>query len=306
MTSRFETRRLSPQLGVEATGLDLSRLTDDDAGALVRLLDEELLVVVHDQVLPTDEQVRFMRRFGDIADELGNGTSSYYISNVRPDGTLGETPLVLHSDWTWTSVPVFVVSLYGEEVSGPAAPTRFGNAVRACASLADATRARLDGLHAVHLFHNEAQSAAVRGITRHRLDELLGRASGTPVPHVTQPVVLAHPRTGVPVLFVNALWTSHVVELPVDESEALLDELFAAIAAPENVYEHQWRQGDCVIWDNLAVQHGRPGFEGLGARRSLRRVSTSTGGASPMAAAGQGAPMAAGAALSQSTRQPGG
>src|SRR5262245_55852424 len=130
MTARLATRRLSPQLGVEVTGLDLAKLTDDDGDALVRLLDDELLVVVRGQQLSTDDQVAVMRCFGTSCDEIGDGTQSYYVSNVRADGTLGETPLVLHSDWTWTSVPVFVASLYGEEVSGPAAPTRFASAAR--------------------------------------------------------------------------------------------------------------------------------------------------------------------------------
>jgi taurine dioxygenase len=64
--------------------------------------------------------------------------------------------------------------------------------------------------------------------------------------------------------------TDRIAELDPVESEALIEQLFAALYAPDNVYEHRWRPGDLLIWDNLALQHGRDAPE---RPRTLRRVT---------------------------------
>jgi taurine dioxygenase len=128
--------------------------------------------------------------------------------------------------------------------------------------------------------------------TRQRLADLPVEATEADAPRVTNPLVLRHPRVSTPIVYVNEFFTSHVIELPLEESEALLEELFAEIRRPEYLYVHEWTEGDLVVWDNLAVQHARSAFRGLGARRTLRRASTTEGGRSPRRAAGL-APMRA-------------
>src|SRR4030095_15283373 len=79
------------------------------------------------------------------------------------------------------------------------------------------------------------------------------------------PIVYALPHSDQKTLFVNELLTSHVVELPRGEGEALIQQLFARIYAHDNVYTHRWQTNDVIIWDNLALQHCRPaeiGFPG--------------------------------------------
>jgi taurine dioxygenase len=64
--------------------------------------------------------------------------------------------------------------------------------------------------------------------------------------------------------------TAAVVDLPPEESDAFLSELYAYMYARDNVYEHRWKQGDVVIWDNIALHHSRPGETGTESRH-LRR-----------------------------------
>ena len=52
----------------------------------------------------------------------------------------------------------------------------------------------------------------------------------------------------------------------------LLDELFAHLYDPAHMYEHTWQQGDLVVWDNLATQHGRPDVQFEGPARTLRKT----------------------------------
>ena len=68
------------------------------------------------------------------------------------------------------------------------------------------------------------------------------------------------------------MMTTHIEGLPPEESEHLLDELFAVLYSPENTFEHDWRTGDLVVWDNLAAQHARGQVTEQGPERSLRKV----------------------------------
>jgi taurine dioxygenase len=85
------------------------------------------------------------------------------------------------------------------------------------------------------------------------------------------PAVRAHPETGEPLLCVSELCTARLDDLPPAESEALLTELFGRLYAEPGVYRHHWRSGDLLLWDNIALQHGRDDQAGVRTRR-LRRI----------------------------------
>jgi len=67
--------------------------------------------------------------------------------------------------------------------------------------------------------------------------------------------------------------TKQVVDVPGDESEPFLEELFAVLYATDTQIHHSWQSGDLVAWDNLAVQHGRPNVTEQGPTRTLRKVA---------------------------------
>jgi taurine dioxygenase len=92
------------------------------------------------------------------------------------------------------------------------------------------------------------------------------------LPQVERPAIIPHPVTGEPILYVSEMQTARIGDLDPEDSEALLTALFAELYAPENVHEHRWRNGDLVIWDNLALQHSRPDLTGCVPRR-LQRVA---------------------------------
>jgi taurine dioxygenase len=84
-------------------------------------------------------------------------------------------------------------------------------------------------------------------------------------------VLRPHPRTGAPILCCNASHSDRIVELDGPESETLIQALFARLYAAENRYAHHWRNGDLIVWDNLALQHARPPVP-HGVVRTLQRV----------------------------------
>jgi len=94
-------------------------------------------------------------------------------------------------------------------------------------------------------------------------------------PRFARPAIWTHPITGVPLLFVLRQQASHFDGWSCEQSDEVLDATFAVLYDPANVYEHHWRVGDFIVWDNLALQHGRAANPNT-VRRSLRRVSMNT------------------------------
>jgi len=74
-------------------------------------------------------------------------------------------------------------------------------------------------------------------------------------PAVDHPVVRTHPETGRKTLFVNGVFTTHIVGLDEAESEALLDQLYAQASFAEYQCRWRWQAGDVAMWDNRATQH---------------------------------------------------
>jgi taurine dioxygenase len=91
-------------------------------------------------------------------------------------------------------------------------------------------------------------------------------------PRHIHPAVIVHPETGRRSLLVNRLMADSVVGLLRDESDALIERLCQAIEQPEHIYEHVWRVGDLLIWDNRCTLHARTDFDAT-ERRVLRRIA---------------------------------
>jgi taurine dioxygenase len=130
---------------------------------------------------------------------------------------------------------------------------------RACETLPPTLRVRLE--ESDILFAYDYEKNAYR---RGTVDEAAPR-------HV-HPAVIRHPATGRPVLFVNRLMAERIVGLPQAESDAILAEVFDHIERPEFIYEHRWRKGDVVVWDNFSTLHARTDFDPA-ERRVLRRMA---------------------------------
>jgi taurine dioxygenase len=81
-----------------------------------------------------------------------------------------------------------------------------------------------------------------------------------------------HPATGRTALYVNQLMSAAFDGLSRDESRALLEELWEINGRSDIVYEHVWRVGDLVMWDNRCSTHARTDFP-TDQTRLLRRCT---------------------------------
>jgi taurine dioxygenase len=195
-----------------------------------------------------------------------------YVTNVTDEGEpasrTGTARLIWHQDGTYGLRPGIATSLWAQEVAPDAVPTLYANAVRALERMRADLRARIDALHVVHLRDLEEE----RTDYRWREENIPADARPGRFLRHEHPIVYPMPHTDQLTILVNELLTSHVAELPRDEGEALIQELFGAIYADDNVYTHHWQTNDVLIWDNLALQHCRPAEMGVPVRR-LRRQS---------------------------------
>jgi taurine dioxygenase len=133
-------------------------------------------------------------------------------------------------------------------------------------------RDRLDGLRTINIAGFKPDSEFEYDTRRFAPSEL--PESTYHNYRTTYPVLHHHPITGQPLLFVNEFFSSRIEGMEYDESEALYRELFAVLYDPAYLYVHEWRQGDLLVWDNLALQHARRPFAaGQRGTRNLRRVA---------------------------------
>ena len=157
---RIESRPVSPALGAEVGGCDLSRPLDDGAfeailGALLRYQ----VLVFRDQTIGEAEQIAFSRRFGEIQIHVLNqyvteNPEVFVISNLdENDEPTGEHPdpgaMIWHTDGSWASVPGYVTMLYAIEIPERSGDTDFANTSAAYDALDDATKRRIEGMRVV-------------------------------------------------------------------------------------------------------------------------------------------------------------
>jgi taurine dioxygenase len=267
--SSLVVRPLSDALGVQVTGIDLrDEQPDDVRRAVVDAWLEHHLVLVPDQDLQLEDQLRFCRWFGplrpparEVHPDLPADALHSHLSNSRVDGTGGTADVMRHQDFTWT-VPLRGLCLYAIEVPDTGGDTVFYNAEAALRHLPPAVLTGLEGLTAIHI----DRYAASREDRRNP-----GAGATATIPQTDQPVVLTHPRTGRHILFVDEQTTSRIIGLSDDDGDRLLQRLLASFDEPAIRYTHRWRVGDVVVWDNLSLQHSRTSFP-ADQRRTLRRV----------------------------------
>lgn len=263
---------LTATLGAEIVGLERSRLTAAARSALRAAWVRYHVLVLRGQPMDEEAQIDFARSFGAVRGSApGSGFKTVLtdrpeimvISNIKHDGTLqgllSDGEMEWHFDGIHQPTPYYGAVLHGIEVPSAGGQTRFKNMCEVYRTLPEATRARLDGLTARSAYDYNATN---------REENLSSPASAKGI----HPVVRVHEESGEKALYVCRLMTDRIMELPESESAALLDELFDHTDACDATYQHEWRAGDTVIWDNRCVTHARNDFD-PNERRFMKRVT---------------------------------
>jgi taurine dioxygenase len=261
---------LSKALGAELVDFDITRpCTTAEVAELRQLFCEYHLLLLRGQDVTAEDQTRFVGYFGPLHLVRSTGAMETFVSN-REDRMIGTgtTRLLWHNDGTYGEHPGIATCLWAQELESGTVPTMFTNAIRVLDGMPGALRSRIEPLHALHLKDTHVE----RTDQRWREEEIPADAVPGRFVSYVHPIVYQPPHLRPKTLLVNELQTSHVVDLPRDEGEALLQELFSLLYEKADLYNHAWKPDDVLIWDNLALQHCRPAEMGA-PRRHLRRQS---------------------------------
>jgi len=258
-------------LGAYVHGTSLEELAGSEhafAEFRAALLDHEVLFL-RDQHVEAPVFQAFARRFGQV-----EGHPAYPTVPGAPDVQILEsTPEVpskieaWHTDMTFRPAPPAITLLHGQVIPPYGGDTLWASAAAAFEALSEPLKAFLEPLEAVHDFrHGFKESLAEPGGEERLKDAVAAN------PPVTHPLAAVHPESGKKALFVNTLFTTHVVGLTRDESRALLEFLFAHVHTDEFTVRLNWAPGTVALWDNRVTQH-KPVNDFFPQHRRMHRVT---------------------------------
>jgi taurine dioxygenase len=268
---------LSPAIGVEIGGIDLSQDLDPEVVTEIRRAwCDNSIMLFRGQDLTDEDQFRFARTLGNIAPRsrppvekrsyVPDPDNPMHLVTDRVDdqghrlGSLGHGEMWFHTDKCYEERPHRASLLYAIEIPSRGGETKFASLYRAYEQLPPALKEKLEGRRVLQVYDFTTTEPAE---IDDRLEELM---------HYWQPVFVTNPDTGRRALYVNRLMSARIEGMGKAESRDVLNQLCDLIEAPDNVYEHSWRPGDLIVWDNLSSLHARNDWPAE-ERRTLRRCT---------------------------------
>lgn len=245
----FSVRQLGSTIGAELLGLDLrGELADEVIEEIRQALFNYKVIFFRDQPLDPDQHVAFAARFGELEIHpfIPSNTGRPELVRFEKSAETGGYENLWHHDVTWRETPSMGAILHSIEVPPVGGDTLFCDMYAAYEGLDDEVKRRLEGLTAMHDFVR----AFGAQVPQERKDEM--RAL---YPMAEHPVVVTHAGTGRKYLYVNRVFTSHVVGLDAEESAELLDLLCFQAETVEYQVRFSWSNDWIAFWDNRGAQH---------------------------------------------------
>jgi alpha-ketoglutarate-dependent 2,4-dichlorophenoxyacetate dioxygenase len=272
----FAIRPLAPGLGAHVSGIDFDAGFDDAVfRAIYRAFLRYQVLLFGPFDLPPAQQVAFARRFGEVQVHVMNQYHAdgfpelYRLSNLdeqgKPNGRFPDKgTFAWHTDGSWRRVTGQATIIYGEVVAGAGGETHFCDMYGAYDRLDDTWKARVDTLRAVHNLDFSR--------TRRHGEDPMTDEQRLATPPVDHPVIRTHPETGRDCVYLGDHAES-IVGMPYDEGRALIEELNALVVHPDLTYEHRWRVGEMIVWDNRCLMHRATPYDPFTQRRVVRRCT---------------------------------
>lgn len=280
----METIKLNAPLGAEIRGLDLSQPMPPETVDAVRAawhanpvllfrnqdLDDQQLIALAENFgeleLPPSQLLKYSHGSGqkdEIPPEIN--VISNVIEDGKPIGQLGASEARWHSDTPFVEKPPSGSFLHAKELPDSGGNTSFLDLYAAYDTMPEDLREAVE-----HRWSKHDPSYTSDGVLRRDFKAYTDPSMG---PGPCHPLVRAHPETGRKALYLGRRFNSYILGLTVEESEALLERLWAHATQDRFRYEHIWSMGDVLIWDNRCVMHKRDSFD-ADQRRRMHRAQT--------------------------------
>ncbi len=252
----FSMRPLTPALGAEITGIDLSAPVDaDSAQGLRKIWSQYAVLVIRGQKL---EPPAFARAAGLFGELLEQQVKKFALPDTPLVGTISsrDMPLVdgklhvrgenFHTDHSNFAAPPKATTLHAVALPDQGGDTQFVDVRAAYDDLPDQTKRQILPLRSPHVYES---SHSPRKMTA------LAPAERAAIPQTMQPLAIRHPDTGRSALYLNTARMEGIDGMQADAAFALIDALYAHATQSKYEYRHKWLAGDMVIWDNRSVMH---------------------------------------------------
>lgn len=268
---------LSPAIGVEVRGLNISKPVDHEVGSALRQAwAENSILLVRGQDLTEDEQFAYAQIYGQVAarvkppvekrtyradpDNPMQLVTNKLDNEGKPIGSLGDGEMWFHTDKCYVEKPHRASFLYAVEIPAVGGHTKFASLYNGYDCLPFLLRQKLEGRKVLQMYD---YTKTAPGDLGQPLENLL---------HYWQPVFVSNPDTRRKAVYISRLMSIRIEGYSDDESRALINEVSDIVEAPQNIYEHVWTPGDIIIWDNLSCLHARTDWP-REQPRTLRRVT---------------------------------
>lgn len=249
--TRIEARPFAPNLGAEIYGVDLSQDVPDDQFAEIRAAFHkyQVLFFKDQKEIPPEQHVAFGKRFGPLhvhpAAPTMEGHPEIFEIHATKNSKIANGE-AWHSDVSCDETPPLGTMLQIHILPPCGGDTMFSDCYAAYEDLSDPVRTMIDGLDALH---SSAHIYKGRYADRGRND------ADIETPEAVHPMVRTHPDTGRKALFVNRSFTTEIVGLPKNESDAILNMLFDHMEHVNYQIRFRWSLNDMAFWDNRCCMH---------------------------------------------------
>jgi taurine dioxygenase len=271
--SRIEVRPIAGAIGAEIHNVDVGAdLDEGTVGDIRQALLDHCVIFFRDQKLTPEQHIAFAQNIGPInINRFFKPVPGYpQIAEVRKEPT--QTTNIgggWHTDHSYDQIPALGSVLLAREVPPRGGDTMFACMAQAYEALSDGLKQTLKGLRAVHSSRHVFGAKSLQA-NPDRQGRLTNAELATQ--DAVHPVVIRHPETGRPTLYVNSNFTTHFEGWTVKESTPLLDFLYAHAARPEFQTRFTWAEGSIAFWDNRATWHYALN-DYHGERRLMHRIT---------------------------------
>ena len=249
----LEIYHLSPVIGTEVLGIDLSKVDRATTAWLNDLLVERKVLFFRDQEIAEEEHIAFAARFGglEVHPFTDNNVRHPEIIHLNNDREHPPYINIWHSDVTWREEPSLGSILRARVVPEVGGDTLFANMEAAYEGLDEETKELIDApYYAIHDNEGFLQGMRTQGASEEEIE-----ARRVEFPPQRHPVVRTHPVSGKKSLYVNKAFTRCIDGMKREESVALLAKLYQQAWMPDYQCRFRWRKDSFAFWDNRAAQH---------------------------------------------------
>lgn len=266
----MQIKLMAGALGAEISGIDLTAGADTSVYKTIRqLLVEHEVIFFRDQDISPAQQKALAESFGPLQTHPAYATVEGFPEITVLESTADKPTKIecWHSDMTFRQHPPLGTVLRSKIIPVKGGDTLWSSMTAAYDGLSAEMQSFLSGLQAVHDFSYGFKESLAEPGGRERLAQAV--IDNPPVIH---PVIRKHPESAKPVIFVNELFTTHIVGLSAKESRAVLGFLYEHIKTPEYTCRFAWQPNCIAIWDNRSTQH-KPINDYFPAHRMLERIT---------------------------------